>query len=142
MNPLDRKLDRLAKVKPHLDNLKSWVEEECVKVLPKSAIGKAMSYTQSQWHKLYNLLEDGRLEIDNNLIENKIRPLALGRKNYLFAGSHDGAKRIAMIYSFMGTCKANDVNPNEWLKNVLEKIPDTKMSELSNLLPIGKVQQV
>ena len=142
MNPLDRKLDRLAKVKPHLDNLKSWVEEECVKVLPKSAIGKAMSYTQSQWHKLYNLLEDGRLEIDNNLIENKIRPLALGRKNYLFAGSHDGAKRIAMIYSFMGTCKANVVNPNEWLKNVLEKIPDTKMSELSNLLPIGKVQQV
>ena len=142
MNPQDRKLDRLAKVKPHLDNLKSWVEEECVKVLPKSAIGKAMSYTQSQWHKLYNLLEDGRLEIDNNLIENKIRPLALGRKNYLFAGSHDGAKRIAMIYSFMGTCKANDVNPNEWLKNVLEKIPDTKMSELSNLLPIGKVQQV
>ena len=101
MNPLDRKLDRLAKVKPHLDNLKSWVEEECVKVLPKSAIGKAMSYTQSQWHKLYNLLEDGRLEIDNNLIENKIRPLALGRKNYLFAGSHDGAKRIAMIYSFV-----------------------------------------
>lgn len=101
-----------------------------------------MSYTQSQWHKLYNLLEDGRLEIDNNLIENKIRPLALGRKNYLFAWSHDGAKRIAIIYSFMGTCKANDVNPNEWLKNVLEKIPDTKMSELANLLPIGKVEQV
>ena len=136
MKPQERKLDRIAKVKPLMDKLKSWIEEECVKVLPKSAIGKAMNYTQSQWHKLYNLLEDGRLQIDNNLIENKIRPLALGRKNYLFAGSHEGAKRIAMMYSFMGTCKANDVNPNEWLKNVLEKLPDTKMSELASLLPI------
>ncbi len=137
MKPQERKLDRIAKVKPLMDKLKSWIEEECVKVLPKSAIGKAMNYTQSQWHKLYNLLEDGRLQIDNNLIENKIRPLALGRKNYLFAGSHEGAKRIAMMYSFMGTCKANDVNPNEWLKKVLEKLPDTKMSELAGLLPIG-----
>ncbi|MBK8635442.1 MAG: transposase [Saprospiraceae bacterium] len=92
MNPLDRKLDRLAKVKPHLDNLKSWVEEECESVA-KSAIGKAMSYTQSQWHKLYNLLEDGRLEIDNNLIENKSGHWPR-EKNYLFAGSHDGAKEL------------------------------------------------
>ena len=87
-------------------------------------------------------MEDGRLELDNNLIENKIRPLALGRKNYLFAGSHSlsrfigkAAQRIAMMYTFPGTCAANDVNPFEWLKTTLEKIPSTKLPELHSLVP-------
>jgi hypothetical protein len=66
---------------------------------------------------------DGKLEIDNNLIENAIRPVAIGRKNYLFAGSHNGARRAAMLYSFLGTCKINDVNPFEWLRDVLSKNP-------------------
>jgi len=75
------------------------------------------------------------LEIDNNLAENAIRPIALGRKNYLFAGSARGAERAAMFYSFFGTCKKNDVNPFEWLKKVLEVIPTYKVSKLSDLLP-------
>ncbi len=79
------------------------------------------------------------MEVDNNLIENKIRPLALGRKNYLFAGSHDAAQRIAMMYSFFGSCKAHDINPYEWLKDTLERISDMKVSELETLLPGYKV---
>ena len=75
------------------------------------------------------------LEIDNNLVENAIRPTVLGRKNYLFSGSHEGAERSAMIYSFIGSCKMNDVNPEKWLSDILIKLPDTKTSELFSLLP-------
>lgn len=133
--PADRKRYREKNVKPLFEKLKSWIEEEGVKVLPKSKIGKAMSYTLSQWPKLIRCLEDGQLELDNNLIENKIRPLALGRKNYLFAGSHQAAQRIAMMYSFFATCKIHNVNPTEWMTSTLEKIKETKMSELDQLMP-------
>ena len=75
------------------------------------------------------------LEIDSNLIENSIRPLALGRKNYLFAGSHDAAKDIAMFYSFLATCTKNGIDPQRWLTHVIQKINDTEESELKNLLP-------
>lgn len=77
---------------------------------------------------------DGKLEIDNNLVENAIRPVAIGRKNYLFAGSHNGTRRAAMLYSFLGTCKINDVNPFEWLRDVLRKIPTAPVNNLSVLL--------
>jgi transposase len=71
----------------------------------------------------------------DNLVENAIRPNALGRKNYLFAGSHEGAQRAAMFYSFFGTCKRNNINPFEWLKDVLERIPTYKVNKLDKLLP-------
>ena len=106
---------------------------------PKSEYRQALTYLNKQWHKLINIVSDGRVEPDNNLIENKIRPLALGRKNYLFAGSHDAAQRIAMMYSFFGSCKAHDINPYEWLKAVLENISDTKLSDLETLLPGSRV---
>jgi hypothetical protein len=80
-------------------------------------------------------LENGEVEIDNNLIENTIRPIAIGRKNYLFAGSHDAAQNAAMIYSFMATCKLNNVNPYKWLVDVLNVINETKVSDLDSLLP-------
>ncbi len=101
-------------------------------------MGNAVRYTIRQWHKLIRVLEDGRLEMDNNLIENKIRPLALGRKNYLFAGSHDAAQGIAMMYSFFATCKVHEVNPYEWMKATLDKIPDHPVNRLDELLP-GKI---
>jgi transposase len=131
----ERKEYRNIYVRPLLFELKEWVQEQSIKVLPKSPMGKAMIYLQNQWPKLIAVLEDGRLEFDNNLIENTIRPLALGRKNYLFAGSHDAAQRIAMMYSFFGSCKAQNINPYKWLKSTLEKIPDTKLSDLHTLLP-------
>lgn len=126
---------RLEHIKPLLDQVKAWIDDEANKVLPKSPIGKAMSYTLSQWPKLINIFLDGKLKLDNNLIENKIRPLALGRKNYMFAGNHESAQRIAMMYSFLGSCAANGINPTEWMNETLENISDTKLSDLESLLP-------
>jgi transposase len=102
---------------------------------PKSPLGKATAYCIPRWDSLLAYLEDGNLEIDNNLAENAIRPIPLGRKNYLFAGSHRGAERAAMMYSFFGTCKKLDVNPYQWLRKVLEVIPTHKVNRLTDLLP-------
>lgn len=131
----ERKAYREEHLLPLFCEFKDWLDEQCVYVTPKSAIGQAFTYAQNQWSTLTPLFEDGHLLIDNNHIENKIRPLALGRKNYLFAGSHQAAQRAAMIYSFMATCKEHDINPHDWLKDTLDRIPDTKRSELHNLLP-------
>jgi len=126
---------RLDKSLPILNQLGKYIATEYKKVLPKSAIGKAFSYAVARWDNLLNYLGDGYLEIDNNGVENAIRPNALGRKNYLFAGSHQGAYRAAMFYTFFGTCKLNGVNPYSWMKYVLETIPDHKANKLYLLLP-------
>ncbi len=140
MSAEDRKQFRDQHVQPVFDELRDWLDEEMKgDITPKSEYGKAITYMNKQWPKLIRVLEDGRVELDNNLIENKIRPLALGRKNYLFAGSHDAAQRIAMMYSFFGSCKAHSINPYQWLKDTLEKIPDTKLSDLESLLPGSRV---
>lgn len=130
-----RKAYRNEHIIPLIHELYQWVDQESIKVLPKSPMGKAMTYSIKQKNKLMACFQDGIIELDNNLIENKIRPLALGRKNYLFAGSHPAGQRIAMMYSFFATCKANNVNPQKWLTHVLENIKDTKLSNLSTLLP-------
>jgi hypothetical protein len=126
---------RLDESLPLLNELGKWIAESYKTVLPKSPIGKAMAYCIPRWDYLINFLKDGSLEIDNNGVENAIRPLALGRKNYLFAGSERGAERAAMFYSFFGTCKKNNVNPFDWLKKVLEIIPTFKVNRLHELLP-------
>ena len=126
---------REEKARPILTNLKKYLIEKAVGVLPKSDISKAISYTLKLYDRLEVYLTDGRVLIDNNLIENSIRPLALGRKNWLFAGSHEAAQRNAMMYSFLGTCKLNKVEPFEWLKTTLNKIPDYNIQNLKELLP-------
>ena len=138
MSTAERKKYRDQHTAPLFIKFKTWLDQQAIVVIPSSPIGKAISYAINQWHKIIRVLEDGRIELDNNLIENKIRPLALGRKNYLFAGSHPAAQRIAIMYTFFATCKANYVNPYEWLKHVLEVISDYKVNELENLFP-GKV---
>lgn len=120
---------------PILKGLQEWMVEQLKVVTPKSAIGEALAYAMKRWEKLSAYTGDGRLEIDNNKIENQIRPIALGRKNYLFAGSHESAQRIAMIYSLLGTCKANGVDPLKWLTHVLEQIPNRTVNDLDDLLP-------
>ena len=137
LTPAQRKELRLSKSLPVINAFVKWMTDEIKtgKVLPKSTIGKAMHYSLDRWDKLSAYLYDGTLEIDNNLIENAIRPLALGRKNYLFAGSHEGAKRAASIYSFFAMCRKEDVNPFQWLKYVFEHIMDTKTSQLHTLYP-------
>ena len=130
-----RKKQRLEKSLPIINELGKWLFTESNKVLPKSSIGKAINYTKNLWDSLQAYLSNGDLHIDNNLIENSIRPNALGRKNYLFAGSHEGAQRTAMFYSFMGTCKLNGVNPEKWLAKVLSIIADYKANKLYELFP-------
>ena len=98
-------------------------------------MGKAMTYCQMQWPKLEATLLDGRFDLDNNMIENTIRPLAIGRKNYLFAGSHNGAERNAMIYSFMASCKSQGINPREWLEETLQRIAQHPVNRLREVLP-------
>jgi transposase len=131
---------RQEKSLPIMDKLEKYLMEKNNHVVPKSSIGKAISYALNLWPRLKVYLSDARVLIDNNLIENTIRPVALGRKNYLFAGSHEAAQRGAMIYSFLGTCKLNNVEPSEWLKNTLENILDYSAQNLKELLPGYKAQ--
>ena len=135
MSPKERHTLRLDKALPIMNMLGKWIVETYKTSEPKSPMGKATAYCIERWDNLLAYLEDGSLEIDNNLAENAIRGIALGRKNYLFAGSNRGAERAAMMYSFFGTCKKNDVNPNEWLRKVLEVIPTYKVNKLTELLP-------
>lgn len=126
---------RQEKAVPILEEIKTWLDDNLVKVLPKSAIGKAVLYMLKFWDRLKAYTQDGKYEIDNNLVENSIRPIALGRKNYLFAGSHQAARHAAMMYSFFDSCKRNEIDPFEWLKSTLEKIPEHKANKLEELLP-------
>ncbi len=120
---------------PILQSLGKWMKETYVKALPKSAIGKALGYSIARWPELMLYATDGKLNIDNNPVENSIRPVALGRKNYLFAGSHEAAKRSAMLYSLMGTCKLHDINPFIWLRDVLQRINNHHINKIEELLP-------
>jgi len=126
---------RLDEALPVMNELGKWIVETYKTSEPKSPLGKATNYCIERWDNLLAYLKDGSLEIDNNLAENAIRPIALGRKNYLFAGSNRGAERAAMMYSFFGTCKKNEVNPYQWLRKVLEVIPTYKVNKLTDLLP-------
>ena len=120
---------------PVLNALGNWMKDEYVKEIPKSSIGKALGYSIERWEKLSRYTEDGMLNIDNNPVENSIRPVALGRKNYLFAGSHEAAKRSGMLYSLLGTCKMHGIEPYSWLKDVLHRIADHPINKISELLP-------
>ncbi len=129
---------RHEKAVPILIEMEKWLKEEIYQVLPKSAIGTAFAYTLNLWPRLVRYVEDGRFLIDNNLIENSIRPVALGRKNYLFAGSHEAAQQAAIIYSLLACCKINNIEPFAWLKQTLSIIPDYPANQLHTLLPQQK----
>ena len=129
----ERRRVRQAKAVPILRDFKTYLEAN--RGLPKSPWGQAVNYALLRWEKLTAYTDDGRIEIDNNLCENAIRPIALGRKNYLFAGSHDAARRGAIIYSLLGTCKKHGVEPFEWLTDVLTRIPTHPHSRVEELLP-------
>ena len=120
---------------PVLESLGKWMKESYLKALPKSAIGKALGYSIQRWPELMVYATDGKLDIDNNPVENSIRPVAIGRKNYLFAGSHDAARRSALLYSLTGTCKLQGINPFIWLKDVLQRINTHPINKIDELLP-------
>ena len=118
-----------------LTEFHTWMTEQYRQVTPKSPIGKALEYSLKRWKELSLFTTDGQLEIDNNRIENEIRPIALGRKNYLFAGSHESAQRIAMIYSLLASCKTNEIDPMKWLTHILEELPNRTVNDIDDLLP-------
>lgn len=108
---------------PLLDSLEKWMESTYIKVPPRSRIGQAISYAYPLWSRMKTYLEDGNIKIDNNLAENAIRPLTLSRKNFLFCGNHEAAKNTAIICSLLATCKAQEVNPREWLNDIIARLP-------------------
>ena len=126
---------RQQRAVPILESLGKWMREQYVQTTPKSAIGKALAYSIERWSKLSLYTENGMLNIDNNPVENSIRPVALGRKNYLFAGSHEAAQRSAMLYSLLGTCKMHGIEPYSWLRNTLEIIANHPINRIKELLP-------
>lgn len=133
---------RLTESLPVINELGKWIFEEIKSTLPKSRIGKAMAYAYARWDGLSAYLYDGNLQIDNNLCENTLRGVALGRKNYLFAGSHEAAQRAAMIYSFFAICKKHEVNPFQWLKYTLENIMTINHKNLKDLYPQNYKQNI
>lgn len=129
-----RQAKRAEHVVPLLEELGNWLENETF--LPKSLIGKAATYTRNQWAALNRYVEDGNLSIDNNFAERAMRPIAIGRKNWLFVGSENAGHRAAILASLIASCKNNFVEPWAYLKNLFTRLahkPDT--TELANLLP-------
>jgi transposase len=123
---------------PILLGFEKWIVGYMPKALPKGRMNQALRYTYLLFHRLSRYHLDGRYKIDNNLVENSIRPLALGRKNYMFCGNHDAAENAAIMYSLLGCCAALDVNPREWLTDVLTRIPSYNNNyslDLADLLP-------
>lgn len=139
LNADERKEQRLKISYPTIRLFETWMKETYLKVLPNSKMGDAIEYTYSLLPRLSRYVNDGRINIDNNLIENAIRPLALGRKNYLFCGNDASAYRAAIVYSLISTCKAVDVDPRTWMEDVLRKIPyyQRDQRDLAELLPFN-----
>jgi hypothetical protein len=136
---VERRLaERQQKAKPIMDALKVWMETEGVKYSPSSLIGKAITYAYTRWNNMMRYLNDGRIHIDNNLAENAIRPITLGRKNYLFCGNDEAAENMSVVCSLLATCKAHDVNPRDYLNFIIAKMPylqKASYDELLELLP-------
>lgn len=136
MNHDARYQARTEHAKPIIDKLKRWLDERRLKVAPKTALGKALHYLNHQWPRLIAYLEDGCYPIDNNPVENAIRPFAIGRKNWLFSASVKGAKASANLYSLIETAKANNLEPYAYLKHVLTDLPQANsFDDVDRLLP-------
>lgn len=129
---------RQEKAKPILDDFFKWLSKKSLQVVPKSLLGAAVNYTLNQWHRLTVYLRHPFMTPDNNLAENAIRPFCVGRRNWLFAGTPEGAKASADIYSLIETAKANDLEPYKYLRYLFEKIPFAESEEdYRNLLPMN-----
>jgi transposase len=127
---------RNTSARPLIEMMKPWLEIELGRVPPAGPLAEAIRYALVRWPALTRFLDDGRIELDNNPVEREIRPVALGRKNHLFAGSDGGGVRWATICSLIATAKLNNVEPFAWLKDVLQRLTDGHpASRLDELLP-------
>ena len=142
-NPEARQIARQARSKPIIDAFELWLAANRARVSAKSPLGEALKYIAKYWGGLILFLEDGRIEVDNNAVERSIRPIALNRKNALFAGHDAGAQNWAMIASLIETCKLNAVDPHAWLTTTLQAIVNGhKQSQIEELLPWNYSQTV
>ena len=138
MSPDERKAKRNELSRHIMEAMKAWMETEGVKYSDRSQIGKAITYAYTRWDNMMRYLEDGRLLPDNNLAENEIRPVTLSRRNYLFCGNHEAAQNMAIVCSLLATCRNHEVNPRDYLNDIISQMPyHTKASyeELLQLLP-------
>jgi transposase len=133
--PEIRKTIRQARARPLLDSMRTWLEATLAKLSRKSDTAAAIRYALSRWSALTRYVDSGQLEIDNNAAERALRVVALGRKNFLFAGSDAGGERAAAIYSLLGSAKLNGLDPEIYLHHVLERIADHPISKIHELLP-------
>lgn len=122
---------------PKLAALKDWLDGIRIQTMGNSGLARAVEYTEKRWPALVRVLDDGRYPIDNNPVENAIRPITLGRKNWLFAGSESAGERAAAIMSLIATAKANGIEPHAWLTDVLTRLPTTKDRDIDTLLPLA-----
>ena len=120
---------RQEKAYPEIKKFETWMEVNILKCPPKSLMEEAISYAYKILKKLSLYVTDGRYKIDNNMVENSIRPLAVGRKNYLFCGDDEAAQRAAVVYSLLATCKAHGVNERAWLEDVLRRMPEYELGK-------------
>lgn len=132
-----RQRERQRLLAPKLGALKSWLDDTHPKVMGNSGLARAIEYTLKRWPALVRVADDGRYPLDNNPIENAIRPITLGRKNWLFAGSETSGQRAAAIMSLFATAKANGVEPHAWLTDVLTRLPTTRNRDIDALLPLA-----
>jgi transposase len=135
LDPPERLAERAKHSKPVLKKLEVYLRQLKDRTLPKAPLMEAINYALNQWAEIERIFDDGRFHLDNNMIEREMRPIAVGRKNYLFAGSHEGAKRAAIIYSLFATARLHKVNPQEWLKDVLTRMLDSKVPDVAQFLP-------
>ncbi len=133
--PEVRLSSRQQRSAPLLTELKAWLEHTLSQVSAKSGLAKAIRYSLGHWHALTRYCEDGRVEVDNNTAECAIRPLVLGRRNYLFAGSDGGGESAAVIYSLIGTARLNGIEPFVYLRTVFERIANHPINRIDELLP-------
>lgn len=131
----ERKKMRQKHSAPVLEKVKKWLDAETHRVLPKSPMGVAISYALGQWQALNRYLEDGDLNIDNNAAERVLRPIAIGRKNWLFAGSDEGGRRAAILFSIIESCHQNGINSYEYTRDVLERLPAHPLTRIHELTP-------
>jgi hypothetical protein len=134
-SPEERRAVRNERARPLLESLQQWLEATLGKLSRKSDTALAVRYALGRWEALLRYVDDGGIEIDNNAAERALRTVALGRKNYLFAGSDAGGERAAAIYSLIGTAKLNDIDPEAYLREVLTRIADHRVNRIDELLP-------
>jgi transposase len=134
--PAEERLSvRKERARPLVIELETWLRVQHARVSHKSEIGKALAYTLNHWQALFRFLDDGRICLSNNAAERALRGIAVGRRNWTFAGSDRGGERAAAIYTLIETAKLNGVDPQAWLADVLARIADHPAKQVTDLLP-------